>query len=123
MQHFVNLQSKLIPRVSHVFLSPSAPTPPNANWRLLSTKELADKEQGSADKTCDGLNAVPTTKREQADCQKMLSPQQLHQVIIGPPTVDFGQVCHKSISQKDLNIINNLDQYVHVVVNVSSTEH
>lgn len=37
----------------------------------------------------------------------------------GPPTIDFGEVCLKSVSQKDLNICNNLDQYIHVVVHVS----
>ena len=31
----------------------------------------------------DGLNAVPTTSQEKSDCSKVLTPQQLHQVVIG----------------------------------------
>ena len=31
----------------------------------------------------DGLNAVPTTSQEKAECQRILSPQELHQIVIG----------------------------------------
>jgi len=31
----------------------------------------------------EGLNAVPTTPQEKEDCQKMLTPLQLHQITIG----------------------------------------
>jgi len=34
-------------------------------------------------KVKDGLNAVPVTVQEKAHCQKILTPQQLHQVIVG----------------------------------------
>ena len=30
-----------------------------------------------------GLNAVPMTNKERADCKKILSPQQLYQVVVG----------------------------------------
>ena len=32
---------------------------------------------------CDGLNAIPTTTVEKIDCSRWLSPQQLHQIVIG----------------------------------------
>ena len=31
----------------------------------------------------DGLNAIPTTPQEKIDCNKFLTPQQQHQVVIG----------------------------------------
>ena len=37
----------------------------------------------SSKQSKDGLNAVPTTNKEKTDCKKILSPQELHQVIIG----------------------------------------
>ena len=33
--------------------------------------------------------------------------------------MDFGQVCLRSVSSKDLMIVNNLDIFIHVVVQVS----
>ena len=32
--------------------------------------------------------------------------------------MDFGQVCIRSVSARDLTIVNNLDIYIHVVVEV-----
>ena len=64
------------------------------------------------------MNAVPTTNKEKMDCQKILSPQELHQVIIGPPLVDFGKVCLRSTSRRDISIVNNLDTYIHIIVQV-----
>ena len=32
--------------------------------------------------------------------------------------MDFGQVCIRSVSTRDLTIVNNLDIYIHVVVEV-----
>ena len=66
----------------------------------------------------DGLNAIPTSNKEKADCKKILSPQELHQVIIGPPLVDFSKVCLRSTSRRDISIVNNLDTNIHVVVQV-----
>lgn len=43
-------------------------------------------------------------------------------IIPGPPTVDFGEVCLKSITHKEINIINNLNQYIHIDVNVDCRE-
>ena len=32
--------------------------------------------------------------------------------------MDFGQVCLRSVSSKDLMIVNNLNSFIHVVVEV-----
>ena len=47
----------------------------------------------------------------------------LSHVHLGPATVDFGQVCLRSQSQKELSIVNNLNRFIHVEVNVSKTPH
>ena len=43
-------------------------------------------------------------------------------VITGPPMIDFGRVCLRSVSQRELNIVNNLNQFIHVVVHVDCRE-
>ncbi|XP_013416633.1 cilia- and flagella-associated protein 47 isoform X1 [Lingula anatina] len=97
--------------------------PPNTNWQVLSSKHLAQSEMMVTQKKVkEGLNAVPITPQEKADCSMWLSPQQLHQVVIGPPTIDFEEVCLRSNNTKDLNIVNNLDQYIHVVVEIDCRE-
>ncbi|PVD28193.1 hypothetical protein C0Q70_10779 [Pomacea canaliculata] len=102
--------------------SPSLP-PPNEEWRLLSTQELAVAEKEAMSKPVqEGLNAVPTTDKEKADCKKWLSPQNLHQIVVGPPTIEFGKVCMRSVSQKELNIINNLLDYILVEATIDSRE-
>ena len=69
-------------------ISPTAPTPPNANYKLLSSKSLSATINSVASKPVkDGLNAVPTTPQEKIDCAKFLTPQQQHQVVIGKGNV------------------------------------
>ncbi|XP_071954714.1 cilia- and flagella-associated protein 47-like isoform X2 [Antedon mediterranea] len=99
------------------------PTPPNSGNRMLSSKWLNNKEMLSTGRpSSGGLNAVPMTPQEKADCKLQLSPQQLYQVIIGPPVIDFRRVCLKSTSARSLNIVNNLDQYIHILVEIDCRE-
>ncbi|XP_078698604.1 cilia- and flagella-associated protein 47-like isoform X8 [Branchiostoma floridae x Branchiostoma belcheri] len=96
---------------------------PNEKTRLLSTRELREAERTATVRpVSEGLNAVPTTPQEKSDCKKKLTPQELHQVVIGPPTIEFGEVCLRSTSVKELNIMNNLNQYIRVVVDIDCTE-
>lgn len=69
-----------------------------------------------------GLNALPTTAQEKADCARVLSPQELHRVVIGPPLVDLGPVCLRSVTRRDVSIVNNLDTYIHINVQVDCRE-
>ena len=73
-------------------------------------------------KAFEGLNAVPLTDQEKAECKLMLTPQQLHQIDIGPATIDFGRVCLRSVSSQELYMNNNLQQYIHVVVDIDCRE-
>ncbi|XP_059154686.1 cilia- and flagella-associated protein 47-like isoform X2 [Physella acuta] len=102
---------------------PLPPVQPNAEWKLLSTKTLAELEKEAVSKpVCEGLNAIPITEQEKKDCNRWLTPQQLHHVVIGPPTIDFGVICLRSVCQKELNIINNLDTYIHLVAEIDCRE-
>lgn len=91
--------------------------------KLLSSLTLsADKSQTLLKPLSDGLNAVPMTEREKRECSLVLSPQQLKLVDIGPSLMDFGQVCLRSVSSKDLMIVNNLNSFIHVVVEIDCRE-
>jgi len=39
--------------------------------------------------------------------------------VLGPASLNFGEVCMRASSEKRIDIINNLDQFVHVVIEVS----
>ncbi|BFZ09423.1 hypothetical protein BsWGS_12463 [Bradybaena similaris] len=108
---------------AEIFEDTFSELPPNTEWKILSTKELAQSEKQVISKPiCDGLHAVPTTAAEKKDCVKWLSPQELHQVVVGPPAVEFGQVCMRSVCQKELKIINNLSQFIHIVAEIDCVE-
>ena len=62
----------------------TAPSPPNAKYKMLSSKNLSSLMSEVTGKPVrDGLNAIPTTPQEKIDCNKFLTPQQQHQVVIG----------------------------------------
>ncbi|XP_066563691.1 cilia- and flagella-associated protein 47-like [Amia ocellicauda] len=91
--------------------------------RLLTTCTLAAMETRSTSRPVnDGINVVPSTTQEKEDCSKTLTAQQLHQVIIGPSTINFGDVCVQSVSSRQLSIVNNLPVYVWVQVEIDCQE-
>ncbi|XP_078416576.1 cilia- and flagella-associated protein 47-like [Cetorhinus maximus] len=93
-------------------IRPCSANPPP---RILRGKDsnLVERPQAR-----DGLNAVPSSLQEEKDCSLILTPQQLHQISIGPTTIDFGTVCVHSTSKQNLNIVNNLP--VHVLIEVTT---
>lgn len=56
------------------------------------------------------------------DCSLTLTPQQLHQIFIGPSTVDYGTVCAHSSSTQNLNIVNNLATHILIEVDTVCVE-
>ncbi|XP_072116671.1 cilia- and flagella-associated protein 47-like [Mobula birostris] len=70
----------------------------------------------------DSLNAVPATLQEEKDCSLTLTPQQLHQIFIGPSNIDFGEVCLHSSSTQNLTIVNNLTSHILVEMDTCCTE-
>lgn len=114
------------PKISALEISRSseeAPFTVSNEVKLLSSLTLeGNKSQTLSKPLSDGLNAIPMTEKEKRDCSSVLSPQQLKLVDIGPSLMDFGQVCLRSVSTKDLMIVNNLDIYIHVVVQIDCRE-
>ncbi|XP_071186802.1 cilia- and flagella-associated protein 47-like [Salvelinus alpinus] len=83
--------------------------------QLLTTSMLAAMETSSRFRqVTEGINALPSTNQEVADCSRTLTVQQLHQVVIGPSSIDFGEVCVASVCVRNLDLVNNLQVYVWV---------
>nr|XP_046196397.1 cilia- and flagella-associated protein 47-like [Oncorhynchus gorbuscha] len=83
--------------------------------QLLTTCMLAAMETRSRFRqVTEGINALPSTNQEVADCSRTLTVQQLHQVVIGPSLIDFGEVCVASVCVRNLDLVNNLQVYVWV---------
>eukprot|EP00079_Xenopus_tropicalis_P021661 XP_012813080.1 PREDICTED: cilia- and flagella-associated protein 47 isoform X1 [Xenopus tropicalis] len=93
------------------------------NGHILTTGQLAAGESRSLSReTSDGINATPCTSTEKEDCSLTLTPQQLIHVIIGPSTIDFGEVCVRSTSVQELQIINSLHAYIWVQLQIDCDE-
>uniref|UniRef100_A0ABM5FY67 Cilia- and flagella-associated protein 47 n=1 Tax=Pogona vitticeps TaxID=103695 RepID=A0ABM5FY67_9SAUR len=90
---------------------------------LLTSHQLAETESKAVDKEArDGLNPVPSSPQEIEDCNSMLTSKQLHQIFIGPSTIDFGEVCVHSTSTRKMHIVNNLPIHVWIQVEIESEE-
>ncbi|XP_062432984.1 cilia- and flagella-associated protein 47 [Rhea pennata] len=90
---------------------------------LLSNRKLeAIASKSSTREIWNGLNAVPTSAQEKEDCCLTLTPKQLHQIFIGPSTMNFGDVCVYSTSVRRLHIINNLLVHIWVQIEIETEE-
>ncbi|XP_063136439.1 cilia- and flagella-associated protein 47 isoform X2 [Rattus norvegicus] len=91
--------------------------------RLLSTKKIASRESESLQrKISRGLKSKPTTHQEKHDCSKVLTPKQIHQVIVGPSVLNFGNVCVKSTNTQLLHIVNMLPMYILIQLDIDLEE-
>ncbi|XP_059580365.1 cilia- and flagella-associated protein 47 [Alligator mississippiensis] len=97
-------------------------SPLNEDSLLTSRKLSAIESKSSPTEVCDGLNAVPASPQEKEDCNLTLTPKQLHQILVGPSTIDFGEVCVYSTSIKKIHIINNLSVHIWIQVEIASEE-
>ncbi|NWH72327.1 CFA47 protein, partial [Piaya cayana] len=90
---------------------------------LLNSQILATINSRSSIKAiwC-GLNAVPSSTQEKEDCSLTLTSKQLHQVLIGPPTMDFGDVCLYSTTTRKLHIINKLLIHIWIQLEIEMDE-
>ncbi|XP_075056414.1 cilia- and flagella-associated protein 47 [Mixophyes fleayi] len=96
---------------------------PLMKGRMLTTSQLAAGVSRSVTREInDGLNAIPCTSKEKEDCSLSLTPQQLYHVVIGPSTIDLGEVCVRSTSVKEMNVINSLPTYIWVQVEIDCDE-
>ncbi|XP_041438289.1 cilia- and flagella-associated protein 47 isoform X2 [Xenopus laevis] len=112
------------PSIVERFNEPQKPkTHSSLNGRILTTRQLAAGESRSLSReTSEGINATPCTATEKEDCSLTLTPQQLHHVVVGPSTIDFGEVCVRSTSVRELQIINSLHSYIWVQLQIDFDE-
>ncbi|NXF73736.1 CFA47 protein, partial [Sclerurus mexicanus] len=97
--------------------------PPLDDDCLLTSQKLAMITSNSTNKeTWSWLNPVPSSAQEKEDCNRTLTHKQLHQIFIGPSTIDFGDVCVYSTTTKELHIINNLSFHIWVEIEIEVEE-
>ncbi|XP_032305269.1 cilia- and flagella-associated protein 47 isoform X2 [Coturnix japonica] len=87
---------------------------------LLTSQKLA--ESASIEEIWSGLNSVPSSIQEKDDCNLTLTPKQLHQILVGPSTMNFGDVCVCSTTARKLQIINNLLVHIWIQVEIEADE-
>ncbi|XP_054329037.1 cilia- and flagella-associated protein 47 [Pongo pygmaeus] len=81
--------------------------------RLLTTRSIASQEEESVRrKVLKGLKSEPSTPREKHDCSLILTPKKIHQVIVGPSVLNFGNICVNSPNTHLLHVINMLPMHV-----------
>ncbi|NWZ81354.1 CFA47 protein, partial [Poecile atricapillus] len=90
---------------------------------LLTSRELAAIVSKSTNKgVWSWLNPMPYSTKEKEDCHLTLTHKQLHQIFIGPSTIDFGEVCVYSTTTKELHVINNLSVHIWIQIEMEVEE-
>ncbi|NWV81447.1 CFA47 protein, partial [Dasyornis broadbenti] len=90
---------------------------------LLTSRKLAALVSKSTNKAVwSWLSPMPSSTQEKQDCSLTLTPKQLHQIFIGPSTIDFGEVSVCSTTTKELHIINNLSVHIWIQVEIKVEE-
>ncbi|NXW33415.1 CFA47 protein, partial [Phaetusa simplex] len=90
---------------------------------LLTSRKLAEiGSKSSVKEIRSGLHAMPSSAQEKEDCNLTLTSKQLHQILIGPSTMDFGDVCVYSTTSRKLHIINNLLVHIWIQIEIEIEE-
>ncbi|NXL75674.1 CFA47 protein, partial [Leptocoma aspasia] len=90
---------------------------------MLTSRKLAAIVSKSTNKgVWSWLSPVPSSTQEKEDCSLTLTHKQLHQIFIGPSTIDFGDVCVYSTTTKELHIINNLSVHIWIKIEIEVAE-
>ncbi|NXT79712.1 CFA47 protein, partial [Zapornia atra] len=96
--------------------------PLDENCLLTSRNLSAIGSKPSVKEICSGLSAMPSSAQEKEDCSLTLTSKQLHQILIGPSTVDFGDVCVYSTTTRKLHVINNLSVHIWIQIEIEIDE-
>ncbi|NWH91471.1 CFA47 protein, partial [Aegithalos caudatus] len=90
---------------------------------MLTSRSLAAIVSKSTNKgVWSWFSPMPSSIQEKEDCILTLTQKQLHQIFIGPSTIDFGDVCVYSTTTKELHIINNLSVHIWIQIEVEVAE-
>ncbi|NXE20297.1 CFA47 protein, partial [Ardeotis kori] len=96
--------------------------PLDENCLLTSRNLAAIGSKSSIKEIWSGLSAMPSSTQEKEECSLTLTPKQLHQILIGPSTMDFGDVCVYSTTARKLYIINNLLVHIWIQIEIEIDE-
>ncbi|KFQ02102.1 Uncharacterized protein CXorf22, partial [Haliaeetus albicilla] len=96
--------------------------PLDENCLLTSRKLAAIEDVLCLSQIWSGLSAMPYSTQEKEDCSLTLTSKQLHQIFIGPSTMDFGDVCVYSTTARKLHIINNLLVHIWIQIKIEIDE-
>ncbi|XP_063249073.1 cilia- and flagella-associated protein 47 isoform X2 [Prinia subflava] len=114
------------PHISVADLPKKMPEPkmlPSDDNCMLTSRKLAAIVSKSTNKgVWSWLSPMPFSAQEKADCRLTLTHKQLHQIFIGPSTIDFGDVCVYSTTTRELHIINNLSVHIWIQIEVEVPE-
>ncbi|NXU42120.1 CFA47 protein, partial [Drymodes brunneopygia] len=90
---------------------------------MLTSRKLAAIVSKSTNKgVWSWLSPMPSSSQEKEDCSLTLTHKELHQIFIGPSTIDFGDVCVYSTTTRELHIINNLSVHIWIQVEIEVAE-
>ncbi|NXO80791.1 CFA47 protein, partial [Sitta europaea] len=90
---------------------------------MLTSRKLAAIVSKSTNKgVWSWFSPMPSSAQEKEDCSLTLTHKQLHQIFIGPSTIDFGDVCVYSTTTKELHIINNLSVHIWIKIEIEVAE-
>uniref|UniRef100_A0A8D0KBY0 Cilia and flagella associated protein 47 n=1 Tax=Sus scrofa TaxID=9823 RepID=A0A8D0KBY0_PIG len=91
--------------------------------QLLSTRNISYKETKAVRrKVLRGIKSDPSTVHEKHDCSLTLTPKQIHQVIVGPSILNFGDVCVNSTNTRLLHVVNMLPMHILIHLDVNLVE-
>ncbi|KFM10088.1 Uncharacterized protein CXorf22, partial [Aptenodytes forsteri] len=96
--------------------------PSDENCLLTSRKLAAIEDVLCLSQIWSGLAATPSSTQEKEDCSLTLTSKQLHQILIGPSIMDFGDVCVYSTTARKLHIINNLLVHIWIQIEIEIDE-
>ncbi|KFV99799.1 Uncharacterized protein CXorf22, partial [Eurypyga helias] len=96
--------------------------PLDENCLLTSQKLAAVEDVLCLSQVWSGFSAMPSSTQEEEDCSLTLTSKQLHQILIGPSTMDFGEVCVYSTTARKLHIINNLLTHIWIQIEIEIDE-
>ncbi|XP_054422311.1 cilia- and flagella-associated protein 47 [Pteronotus mesoamericanus] len=92
-------------------------------YQLLCTRNIESREVEAVErKVLDQLKSNPSTPEEEHDCSLILTPRQIHQVIVGPSVLNFGDVCVNSMNTHHLHVVNMLPRHVLIKLDVNLKE-
>ncbi|NWR07370.1 CFA47 protein, partial [Paradoxornis webbianus] len=96
--------------------------PSDENCMLTSRKLAAIVRKSTNEGVWSWFSPMPSSMQEKEDCRLTLTHKQLHQIFIGPSTIDFGDVCVYSTTTKELHVINNLSVHIWIQIEVEVPE-